>query len=573
MLRKFLYLFLPVTIIALLSYRCANPVTPQGGPKDEKPPRVLACDPPPFSLHFDRKSVRIDFDEFISLKNPATEIFVSPPLKNPPEARIKGKSIILDISDTLKPNTTYSVSFGLAVTDLTEGNVLKGYSYVFSTGDYIDSLSLAGMVRSAFDLTPQKDVHVGLYLKVPDSIPFDSLPMKKAPFYITRTDENGRFTLDNLRNTPGRLFALGDQNSDLVFNQLTEKIAFSDSLVTPGFTGKKSTDTTVKNDTARTADSATFHQKQVPLYFLSLFEQPDTLQRLLKSSFVSRNKILLIFRQPIGDFNVKAPWLADSSSWFFPEYSRNRDSVTLWITRKGLDSLTLVVGAHGIHDDTISLTQEQGITKPKKGEKVISELNIVNPSTGYSFNQFRSTLVLEWSYPLLQVEPTKFLLFEDKDTLNVDVQFTDSLHRFMEIRHKWKEEKPCKLIIPGSAVTGLNGSLGDTLTFSFRTRAEKDFGNLNLAVNLPDWEGRYIIQLMNEKENVIYEQVRTKGKETIRFRYLPPLKYKLKAIKDLNGNGKWDPGNYFRLLQPEEVFYFPKGVEIRANWDIDETWN
>ena len=142
--------------LACLFARCAHPVSPQGGPRDTDPPLVVATDPPNYSTLFRKNSIRLDFDEFITLKNASAEILVSPPQRHTPDTRLRGKSLIISIEDTLSPNTTYSVTFGKAIADITEGNLLKDYAYIFSTGAYIDSLTLKGDLREAFDLSLPK---------------------------------------------------------------------------------------------------------------------------------------------------------------------------------------------------------------------------------------------------------------------------------------------------------------------------------------------------------------------------------------------------------------------------------
>lgn len=584
---KTIPLFFPLLLIlALLNVRCANPVSPTGGPKDEKPPKILYSYPPLYTKHFDKKSVRFDFNEFIALKNPATEIFISPPFKKPPETHLRNKSLILDITDSLKPQTTYNISFGNAITDITEGNILKGFNYVFSTGDFIDSLSLGGVVLNALDLTPVKDVIVGLYIKTADTISIDSLPLKSPPFYITRTNENGKFIFNNLQAASGKLFAVSDQNGDLIFNQLSEKIAFLDSLVSPVYTGKQIPDTLKPADSVQSGDSIKPADSVPPAdsvkkavtsgmnYTLYMFEQPDTVQRLIKSGFAEKSKIQLIFRLPIENLSIRTLFRDSLVDWYLTEYSAKNDTATLWITRADFDSVTLVVHSENQSFDTISLSYIPS-EKPKKksGQDNREWLKLINPGQNFSLNHFKLPLELAFSFPLASADFTRFKLVDDKDTLNVKAHFSDSIHRRLIINYPWKEDRAYKLIIPDSALFSINGLTNDSLKISFRTKAEKDIGNLNVTVNLPDRGGNYLIQLLNEKENILYEQKTIKSHETVHFKYLAPLKYKLKAVLDRNGNGKWDAGNYYRGLQPEEVFYFSKPLEVRANWDLDETWN
>ncbi len=208
-----------VLSLCLLLLSCANPVAPEGGPKDTKPPKVLKSDPPDFSANFKDNSIKIDFDEFIALKNQAAEVNVSPPLKTLPDLKLRGKSLIVKIDDTLAANTTYSIDFGKSISDITENNILTGFSYTFSTGPYIDSLSLRGNVMNAFDLTTPKDVFALLYIDRCDTIPMDSLPMKVKPYYVTKINEKGEFQFHNLRSSPMKLTALADLNGNLIFDQ------------------------------------------------------------------------------------------------------------------------------------------------------------------------------------------------------------------------------------------------------------------------------------------------------------------------------------------------------------------
>ncbi|MCX6278756.1 MAG: Ig-like domain-containing protein [Bacteroidetes bacterium] len=558
----------------LLLIRCANPVSPQGGPKDLKPPKVLACDPFSNSILFAEKSFRIDFDEFLALKNPVNEIYISPPLRKPLDTRVRGKSLVVLFDDTLSANTTYSITFGNAITDLTENNILKGFNYVFSTGSYIDSLSLQGTLVSAFDHTPQKDIFIGIYIDNNDTIAFDSLPLYVPPYYITKTDEKGQFVFNNLQKKKCKLLALADQNGDLIFNQPSEKIAFLDSLVEPFYMEIKSADTLVAVDSTKKSDTVKPVQPVYPTFELFLFEQTDSAQRLVKSTFPPQGMALLIFRFPVEKLQLTPLNFDSIKPWRLTEFSTKRDSVTLWITRPATDSITLRIAAEKLTTDTVDLAWVKTEKKQKKDMPVAEErLSIVSPSSGFSLNQFKNKLVLAWSFPLSSADFKRVLLIEDKDTIHPSIEYADSLHRKIRINYLWKEEKNYKLIFPDSTFYGLNGITQDTLLLNFKTKAEKDFGNLILSVNLPAFKGNYIIQLTNEKETVLFEEQIISEPGKIRFDFIIPGKYKIKAIKDRNKNGRWDSGNYNRMIQPEEVLYLPKMVEIRSNWDVEETWN
>ena len=589
------YFFLLATTFLLT--RCANQVTPQGGPKDITPPKVIACTPDFFTRHFTGNSFKIDFDEFVVLKNPATEVYISPPLKTPLEPKLHGKSLVVKFDGKPDTNTTYSITFGNAITDLTEGNVLKGFNYVFSTGSYIDSLSLQGTLVSAFDHAPEKDIFVELYLNNNDTIAFDSLPLHVPPYYITKTDENGNFIFNNLQNKKFKLFALSDKNGDLIFNQPSEKIAFYDSLVTPYYFSVKHADTVKKDsihpktikpiavnaknaelirktDSIHAADSLKKIRLLYPSFPLFLFEETDSVQRLQKSTFVKEGMALFKFRFPVKEVHFVPLNFDSTAAWCLEEYSATRDSVTLWITRLKTDSLILKVVAGEKVLDTVTLGLEKRDLPKKSSKKTVGEqLAINNPAKANGLNQFKYPLTLSFSFPLTRWNFSRVLLIEDKDTLHPPIEFTDSLKRHILVKHKWKEDKNYTIIIPDSVFFGINDISHDSIRMGFRTKAERDIGNLVLSMNMEKRPGNYIIQLMNEKESMTFEEQYISQSGKIHFNFLPPGKYKVKAIHDRNNNRHWDTGNFRLNLQPEEVIYLPKLVEIRANWDVEENWD
>ncbi|MCX6304819.1 MAG: Ig-like domain-containing protein [Bacteroidetes bacterium] len=589
------YLFLISS--ALLLYRCAKPVSPQGGAKDLKPPVVTACEPLNFSTKFNVKTFRIDFNEFISIKNPVTEIFISPPLRHPLDPKLRGKSLVVKIEDSLAANTTYSITFGNAIIDLTEGNIMKGFNYVFSTGDFIDTLSLQGNLQTAFDHKPQKDVFVELYINNNDTLPFDSLPLKVAPYYITKTDDQGNFMFHNLQHEQFKLFALADQNGDLVFNQPSEKIAFYDTLARPYYMAvpkpdtsqkvspipdkKKSpparvklSDSLNKIDSTREVDSIRQNNRQYPNYSLFLFEETDSVQRLLHSTFPKRGLAMLVFRFPVSSLRV-VPLNFDSiAPWYLEEDTKNRDTVRLWITRPDVDSLVakVFIGNQVLDTVRLEVTKKEIQKKSNKKEKP-EQLGISNSAAGVGLNQLKNKLVVTFSYPLSRWDFTRVLLITVKDTIHPKIVFADSLKRKIFILHKWEEDKSYKILIPDSVFFGIHDISHDSVLMEFRTKGEKDFGNLIVTMNMEKRPGQYIIQLMNDRESTVFEEQVITGSGKIHFDFMPPGKYKLKAINDRNRNKRWDTGNYRLHLQPEDVIYFPKPIEIRANWDVEETWD
>lgn len=590
------YLLLLILTLPLL-LRCANPVSPTGGPKDTKPPMVLNCEPANLSIRFSGSSIRIEFNEFLALKNPTSEIFISPPLTHPPDVKLRGKSLVMKIEDTLKPNTTYSISFGDAITDLTEGNILKGFTYVFSTGNYIDSLSLRGKVINAFNLQPEPDVFVTLYLNNNDTLPFDSLPLKVPPYYLTRTDEQGAFIFGNLLSDQFKLLAIEDMNSDLFFSQPSERIAFLDSLVTPYYIEipkPKKTDSlaadslpkapekpkktapadTKKADSIRVADSINLLNKKYPSAQLRMFTEADSVQRVVKITIPREGMVVFTFLYPLKDllFNPLEP---DSlSEPFLVETSPKRDSATIWLRGKYPDTLKMDIAVQGVIIDTVMVDLKAKVKPKSKKQEQEAPTNLLtfNTNAGNGLNQYRSELALIASYPLQRWDMNQIFLIAGKDTLHPTCIFGDSIKRTILIRHKWLEETAYKIFIPDSVFFGINNFTQDTVRIDFKTKAPKEFGNLVLDFQ-PKVDGQYIIQILDEKEATLYEQQIVTEATRLKFNYMTPVKFKIKAILDKNRNRQWDTGNYRQDIQPEEVFYFPKTLEIRANWDIEESWS
>ena len=591
------YLFFFIVPMCFVLWDCANPMAPTGGPKDITPPKILKSNPPNFTTGFRNGTIKIDFSEFIALKNAVSEVNISPPMKDAPDLRLRGKSLLIKLQDSLVPNMTYSIDFGKCISDLTENNVLTGYNYVFSTGGYIDSLSAKGLVLNSFDLTPQKDIFVMLYMDLHDTIPFDSLPLKTKPLYVTKTNEKGEFRFNNLRPGAMKLVALNDLNSNLIFDQPSEKVAFYDSLIHPAILPKPVIDTSKKDtllknqipgdsiiwkqadlekkkvqDTAKLSDTTKGKKTSYPSYTLFLFEDIDSTQRILKTSVPKKGLVLIAFKFPARNLNLELLKGDSLKSWALQEFSPRHDSLSLWITDPGLDSLIMKISQGDKVIDTlkIELTDKSGTTVSKKKNQ-LKVLGFTNNTYTGNINQFAGNLNFIFSYPLSSWKLNLIRLIQSKDTICPKSYFADSLKRVLVIESKWKEDKNYSVFIPDSVFKSINGLANDTIRLSFRTHQAREFGNFILDLDISKDPGSYIIQLLSEKE-IILRELKADAGGKLKFEYLFPGKYKIKLIKDRNRNGKWDTGNFRKKLQPEEIFYFPKLIEIRANWDVEENW-
>jgi hypothetical protein len=574
--------FLYGLFFLFILWRCANPVTPEGGPKDITPPKVTECDPPLLTTHFHKKDIRITFNEYIQLKDQNNQVIIAPPILPHTDIRLRGKSIFVKLSDTLKSNTTYSINFGDAISDLTENNILHDFTYTFSTGSYIDSLSLSGKVINAFDLVPQKDVVAMLYVNENDTLPLDSLPLHVKPYYLTKTKENGEFMFRNLRSVPFLLFALKDMNGDFIYNMPNEHVAFCDSLVTgkyvmpPPKTSKKDSltkDSLTKKDTILPKKDTSGVAKQViPDNTLLMFQESDSIQKILKADMVMEGQVGIFYRFPTVNPEFIPLNFPAEPGWMRPEFNATRDSVYLWLKNTEKDSLILRLVDKDKTLDTARIDLKKKNLKKKKGDKgIVKTMKLTTNMLDARLNQFKNDPLIIFSVPVSGQDLSRILLVDGKDTVKPKLSFTDSIKRTLRVSYKWKEDRPYRMIIPDSIFQSDNGYSNDSLLVSFRTHSLRDFGSIQITVNIKDPSGNYLIQLLNEKETVLEQRtISTSGK--VKFEYLFPAKYRIKAIFDRNRNGGWDTGNFSRKLQPEKVHYYEKVIEVRANWDIDETW-
>lgn len=554
--------YFTVGYIVLLIFfaACANIVAPTGGKKDTTPPKVLKAEPPNFSTHFKGNTIRLYFDEYVQLKDESRVMLVSPPPEKLPEARIKGKSIILTLAGTLKESTTYSIQFGSAIQDFNEGNPMTNFTYVFSTGNVIDSLSVAGTVLKADNLVAASKVMVCLYSNTDDSVIF-----KEKPRYIARTDENGNFLIEHIANGVYKMIALKDDNTDLLASIPAEEIAFPDSLIHPVYKA-------LLRDTSR-KDSSTTIRTATPGLTLYLFKQKDSTLRFQKAYLEKPFQLVLPFSVPVEKVELKAIGSsADiNEQWYLPEWSKNHDTLTYWI-RPSLtkDSLNLSLSAGKKVRDTIKLDLRRFGKggKYRRDKDKTGKLNAIsNISPNFSPED---DIILTFSYPVIEAELNELKLIRPKDTVDVKPVFTDSLKRRLLIHYKWEENSSYQFVIPKGALKDWTGQTNDSLVFKFATKPLQDYGNLvfNFTGSKP---GQYILQLLDPKEKVVKETtMNTSG--SWKLNYLNPGQYKIKVIRDKNSNSHWDSGNYRFKIQPEQVTYYPKTLEIRGNWDLEEIW-
>jgi uncharacterized protein (DUF2141 family) len=532
---KNIFKYIPFLLL-LFFMSCAKRGSITGGAKDTIAPTLKYSFPENYSVKFQGTKIKLVFDENIKLKDINKQLIISPPMKNEPLIipTTPTKTVTITLNDTLQPNTTYSLNFGQSIADNNEGNPFNQFKYVFSTGDYIDSLALGGRVKDAYDKEVASFVSIMLY-EANEKFN-DSTIYKENPRYITNTlDSLKTFRLENLKAGKYFLIALKDNNNNNKFNPKSDRIGFNKQILT------------IPNDT---------------VFELELFKEAVPF-KAIKPIQASGNRLILGYEGNARS-KEKAPKITlKNKGQVLPTIVTTmgeKDSLQVWYKPLKADSLSINI---------VKDKYQKNFTFKIKNQKS-DTLNLKAVQNG-ALN-FRERFTLESSTPLVNFDKTKMKLI-DKDS--AAVAFTTEYDEFTQqlfIDFKIEETQKYKLKFMPGAVTDFFEKTNDTLSFNTATRNHSDYGNLTLSLKNVN---RYpvIIELANEKGDVVKATEYTESKTEIEFNLLEPSLYTLRAIYDDNKNKEWDTGNYLEKRQAEEVIYYSKGVDVRTNWEMHETFD
>lgn len=575
--------YLGILLVILMTWiHCATPTAPTGGPQDMTPPAIIKAEPPFYSAGFSADKIVIQFDEFIQLKDLNTQLLISPPMAKKPDFKLKGKSLIIEFNDTLKSNTTYNIYMGDAIVDLNESNPVRNFSYIFSTGDQIDSLSVKGKVVDAYTMDAEEEVMVMLYKDISDTLILDSLPFYLPPYYLSKADESGQFRLDYLPQDTFLIFALKDANRNYIYDQPDELIAFSDDLIVPWYLGLKKniftdTDTLIAlqdssaiiNDSisesadsllvAHPSDSLNIENQDISLF---LFAQMDSLQLLMDASQVKRSHLQFLFKNPSSETNIELLFAEGSTPEMISKKSIFGDTIQIWYSPDTLLSrLDFLAMDHGEILDTVILyiNEKSQKTLPPLGYYLDPAKVIVN-----------TPLQLKFDYPLQFYDFSKLLLIEDEDTLVATLNLIGDLKLAGHLHHDWKPEASYELMLPDSQLIDWAGNINDTIRLKFSVQDPATLGNIFIDFSPYSYGINHIVCLKEEDD--IVKTIHVNESTELEFLNMSPGTYTLIAIVDQNGNGRWDAGNYIHGIQPEKVVVFPKVLNVRENWDLKEDW-
>ena len=572
-------------------YSCANIGNPSGGPIDKTPPIFMRSNPTPNAVNVKDRKIEIFFDEIVTLKDPSTKIIVSPAQTEMPRMSALGRKVTVELVDSLLPNTTYTIDFSNSIQDNNEGNAIDNFAFAFSTGSVIDSMRVSGYVIDSRTLEPMQSVVVGLQSNLADSA-FHKEKLQR----VALTNDRGQFTIRNVSPGSYHIFALKDLDRDYKFGNPTEDIAFLDSIIVPSIGSREAADT-VYNDLN---EIDTIMRATRPAYFpndilLSMFNEDRKSQYLANNLRVDSTRISLTFAAAsdtlpslsiVGRNDVP-------DQWYTLERSQTNDTLTYWIRPPHLVSAdTLMVATTYLRTDTASnlswgtdtlkfTFQRQKAKKKKKNEETDSLEQIrfmeLHPLANGT-QEVYAPLLLQTGTPIerysreafhLQRKLQNDTIFYPAEIKSIALRDSTLNRRDLMLKVDWEPGAAYTLAVDSLAMTDIYGLQTKPLKVDFNVRKMEEYGNI--VFNITAVRDSAIVELLDGTEKIVLRApVKNHRAELLN---LLPGKYYARLFIDRNGNGKYDTGNYDMHLQPEETVYYPGAINLKKNWDVEQTWD
>lgn len=585
---------------AFLLGSCARMGQPDGGWYDETPPRIMGAAPADKGTNVKNRKISIFFDEFIQIENATEKVVVSPPQLETPEIVASGKRIRIELLDSLKPNTTYTIDFSDAITDNNENNPLGNYTYSFSTGDAIDTLEVSGKVLQAKDLEPVKGILVGLYSDLSDTA-FTTKPMLR----VSRTDGSGRFVIKGVAPGTYRVYALQDADGNYLFNQKSEMLAFSQEKIVPSFKPDVRQDTTwIDSLRIKSIDRVGYTHFLPDDIVLRAFNEVMTDRYFLKAERREPESFTLFYSYG-GEMPQVRGLNFQSDDAFIIESTEKQDTITYWLKDTALvnqdtlrveltyhmtDSLGKLVEqidtldilsriSHEKRQKDLEREREEWQKKQDRAKKRGEPYDSIMPPKALAIGVKAPSeldpdknIPFTFNTPLASVDTAAIHLYSKHDTLwyNAPLEFNHVRGREYELRGEWRPDIEYSLEIDSAAFVDIYGKVSPPFKQGFKVKSFDDYGTLLL--NIPTMtDTTIVVQLLDAGDKIIKEVTTNQG--VAEFYYVSPSTYYVRMYIDSNRNGEWDTGLYSANRQPETVYYFPKEIEIRAKWDFTETWN
>lgn len=587
-----------IAAVAVLA-ACASMGRPEGGAKDELPPVFVRSNPMPGTLEFKGSRVEVFFDENVKLDDAQNKVVVSPIPLQQPSVSANGRRVVVEFRDTLEPNTTYTIDFSDAIRDLNEGNILESYATDFSTGTTRDTLAIAGMVLEARNLEPAQGMLVGVHSDAADS----ALMLNRFD-RIAKTDQYGRFIVRNLPAGSYRIYAINDVNRDYKWDR-SEDVAFLNEVLTPRAEAMEVTDTLrssagtdsiVNRPGVRLLPNdvlLTWFNENYASQYLKNYTRPDSTRLVIELGAPSDTfpEITML------DGPAAGSRLRDVSVL---QYNSRRDTLTYWLRDSRMVAAdTMRFAMHYLRtdtlnnlswtDDTLRIVYKRPAPKKPKKQKTqpdsiatdstvvkVPTFKITSPTRGSQ--ELNRPLVLEMPAPVERMNAEGMHISQLVDTVWFDLPapaFTmDSINNplLYYYNHKWQEGTKYKLTVDSAAVTNIYGIGNEPLSMEFLTKSSEDYSTVQLALTLPEGIDKpVVVELLSTSDKPVASQ--TLGPDnTVKFEYLAPATYYVRAFIDANGNGTWDTGNVMNHVYPEDTYYYDKKINVRKNWDVQQNW-
>lgn len=531
-MKHLIKLLLSTIVIILLTSNCARKGRPNGGAKDSLAPLMVTANPPYKSIHFKNNKIKISFDEYITLKDITQQLVISPPLKFSPTITPQGtpsKTITIKLLDTLKPNTTYTFNFGNSIQDNNEGNKLSRFKYIFSTGNFIDSLKTRGTVKDAFNKEFEKNISILLY-KI-DSSFTDSIIYKQKPNYVTNTLDSTLFDITNIQKGKYLLIALKDASNNYLFNPKEDKIGVYQHIIS------------LPKDSIINEPISLF--KEVPPF------------KLLRPKQVSKGKIIFGFTGNKKELNIETLSDLPRSYKSISRFEKGKDTLNFWYSSINNDSLNFKITTKK-HIDTITVfLRKKKIDSLKINSNVTQTLHL------------KDTLTLISNNPIVAIDTSK-IVFIDKDTIKVPYKsLVGKNNNKIQFLFDKKYKEKYRLTLLPNALTDILKTQNDTLNYNFSTKEPDDYGSITLKINNQS-KKMLIVELLTQDKLDLVQRYITSDSKNLNFDLLAPGKYIIRVIIDKNNNRKWDSGNYLDKKTPEKVIYHTQIFNIRSNWHHED---
>ena len=592
-MKKLIYIFCMACVVV----GCARMGQPDGGWFDDDPPEVIGCRPADQSTNISSKKISIYFNEYIKLEDATNKVIVSPPQLEIPEIKDAGKRIVVELQDSLKPNTTYTIDFSDAIVDNNEGNPLGNYTYSFSTGDQIDTMEVSGYVLDASNLEPVKGILVGLYDDLADSA-FKTKPMIR----VSRTDSRGRFVIKGVAHGTYRAYALKDADGDFCFNQKSEMIGFNHETYVP------SSKPDVKIDTIWRDSLHIDAFKQTPYtHFL-----PDDVT-LLAFTHIQTDRYLLKTERKDPEYgHPDLPVIKglnfNADSAFVIETRVEQDTINYWLRDTTLinqDTLRMEVnymmtdtlGNLVSQIDTLEVLaktpyakRQKELTKEiekwqkeqerkKKRDETYDSIFPAKPlKPNYMLSQEidpDKIIQIEIPAPLQHVDTAAVHLYSMIDSAWYEAPFTfkpiPHRLRFYEIQAEWRPDTEYSLEIDSAAFEDIYGHVSDPYKQGIKVKSLDEYSTLTIKISGVADSLPLRVRLLDKGDGIVKEVLAKDG--VAFFEYVSPEKYYLSAFVDVNGNGLWDTGDYDEDRQAESVYYYPREIECKERWDVTHKWD